>query len=368
MKLKTGYVLAFTILMIMETMTMEGTNAQTTTKLKIRPMMDSVGFATHSWQMDSILARIDKEYGSKIQSIYSEKSIDESEPWKLAICPHDDYAYASYMYPAVLRPVKAKTIFLFGVAHKARLLNLEDKLVFGNYDAWKLPYGKVNVSSMRDKIIEQLPAESYVVSDSMMKIEHSLEAILPFLQKQNPETEIIPILVPYMSYKKMQNHAAILASAIEEVTQGMQWGQDFAFIISSDAVHYGEKGWGGNNFAFMGTGEDGYLKAVDHEMEIMKTLAEMTNTSVKRFMDYTLDPENYKKYKWTWCGRYSIPLGLLTALELQKKTPINKLKGTIIDYATSIDHQPLKVDHLEMGNTAPANIHHWVGYPGIGYR
>jgi hypothetical protein len=44
------------------------------------------------------------------------------------------------------------------------------------------------------------------------------------------------------------------------------------------------------------------------------------------------------------------------------------LKGIPLGYSTSIDKEPLKVKDLGMGITAPASIHHWVGYPAIGYR
>ena len=72
-------------------------------------------------------------------------------------------------------------------------------------------------------------------------------------------------------------------------------------------------------------------------------------------------------YKWTWCGRYSVPMGLITSYYLTKKFNIN-LSGLLLGYATSIDHQTLPVDDLVMGTTAPANIHHWVGYAAIAYK
>lgn len=55
----------------------------------IRPLIDTVGFAQYSWQMDSLMARI-KRQGWKET---------DGEPWKLGICPHDDYTYVGKLYP-----------------------------------------------------------------------------------------------------------------------------------------------------------------------------------------------------------------------------------------------------------------------------
>ena len=84
-------------------------------------------------------------------------------------------------------------------------------------------------------------------------------------------------------------------------------------------------------------------------------------------MGYTIDDNNFKDYKWTWRGRYSVPFGLLTSFYLQKLFDI-KLTGTLVGYATSLDHPHIPVSDIGMGVTAPANIRHWVGYPAIGYK
>jgi hypothetical protein len=159
----------------------------------------------------------------------------------------------------------------------------------------------------------------------------------------------------------------------------LEWGRDIAFAISPDAVHYGDEGWGGKNFALYGADSIGYVNAVTHDLEIIDNclLGELTPGRIKKFTDYTVRDDDYKSYKWTWCGRYSIPFGLLTSYYLNVlqenggKTDNNALQpliGTEIGYATSIDHEPLFVDDLLMGVTAPAYIRHWVGYAAVGYK
>lgn len=327
----------------------------------VRPLADTVGFAHLDWQMDSIMARLSRQPAAFHY---------EGVP-KVIICPHDDYTYVGSLYPAALQNIKAGTIILFGVAHKAKQMNLENQVVFDSYDHWKGPYGPVKVSGLREEIIEQLPHDVFQVNDSMQRMEHSVEAIVPFLQLYNRKVQIVSILVPYMSFSRMQEIAAPLSEAIKRATidKGMVWGKDFAIVISTDAVHYGDEGWGDRNYAFMGADSIGYSHALEHEREIMDTLAgDLEPVKVARFCDFTVQDTNYREYKWTWCGRYSVPLGLLTAIDLRAATSRQPLTGTIIGYSNSISKAPIKVDDLQMGITAPANMHHWVGYAAIGYR
>ncbi|HOW26802.1 MAG TPA: AmmeMemoRadiSam system protein B [Bacteroidales bacterium] len=366
-ELKNRYLL-YTFLMIMAADFSKPASSQ---ELKIRQPVDTVGFAHLDWQMDSIMARI-------IRLGYDEKDgIDEgvcllsSRLIRSVICPHDDYSYIGKMYPAVLSCMKTKTIVLFGVAHKAKQFGLENVLVFDSYDSWQGPYGPVKISSAREELMQELPRDLFQVNDSLQTTEHSLEALIPFLQYFNKEVEIVPILVPYMSFERMDKISQALAEAIDNVNKqhGWQWGSTIGIVISSDAVHYGDEDWGGSNYAFYGTDSSGYQKAVAHEWEIIRSITgELDPVNVGRFVDYTVQENDYRAYKWTWCGRYSIPMGLLTSYYLSQQPGQEPLFGIPAGYQTSIDHDPLKVDDLRMGVTAPATMRHWVGYAGIVYK
>lgn len=334
-------------------------NTKNSKSEKIRSVVDTVGFASYGWQMDSIIHRIN----------YSENT---DETWRLVIAPHDDYAYVGNLYPKVLNGIKAKTIILFGVAHKAKNYNLENKIVFDSFDAWKALYGNVKVSELRNTIISKLSDSLFVIHDEMQSVEHSIEAIIPFLQYQNRDIEIIPILVPYMLYDNMKKISMSLSNVISEIMKekNIQWGKDIAIVITTDAVHYGDEDWGDKNYAPFGTDSIGLANARNHEMEIISNclLDEVNTDKIQQFVKYTVSESDYKEYKWTWCGRYSIPFGLLTAYNLDKQINGGGLKGSFIGYSNSIDHPILKVDDLQMGTTAPANNRHWVGYAAVGYQ
>ncbi len=325
---------------------------------KVRSVVDSVGFAKYDWQMDSIIDRL----------VYEETN----KTWRVAISPHDDYAYVGDLYPKVLNGIKAKTVILFGVAHKARNFNLENKIILESYDAWKAPYGNVKVSDLRNDLIELLPDSLYTIHDEMHSIEHSLEALIPFLQYNKSDLEIVPILVPYMPVGKMQQIAESLASGLSNIMEerNLNWGKDIAILISTDAVHYGDEDWGDKNYAPYGTDSLGLKQARDHEIEIINNclLGEISPEKIERFTSYTVQESDYKEYKWTWCGRYSVPLGLLTSYYLHQMLSEELLIGTFVGYSNSIDHTVLEVEDLKMGITAPANNHHWVGYAAVVYE
>lgn len=344
------------------------TDIQESHEILVRHAVDSIGFAIHDWQMDSIIARIKNLQADSLKEFYN----SGKPPWKVCIVPHDDYSYVGYQYLNILSGIKAKTLIMFGVAHKARNYGLEDKIIFDRYDYWQGAYGQTRVSDFRNKIMDQLDESLYQVHDSMQMVEHSLEALLPFLQYFNPEIEIVPILVPYMSYNRMKEIAKPLANSISYLLEenDLILGKDVAIVITTDAVHYGDESWGGKNYAPYGTDEKGTSNAVNYEYEIIRNCltGEMSLNGIKKFTEYTVQEEDHREYKWTWCGRYSVPFGLMTSLSLTELIGEVPLQGRLIGYSNSIDHARIKVEDLGMGTTAPAYNRHWVGYASIGYK
>jgi MEMO1 family protein len=333
---------------------------------KIRTWTDTIGFSHTARQTDSILARIERVQKRQISA-----PATLPRTWKTVICPHDDYTYAGYLYPVALSDVKAKTVIIFGVAHKAKLLKLENKIVFDSFDAWRAPYGNIKIPALREEIMGALPNEMYVVNDSMQKIEHSVEAIIPFLQYYNPKVQIISILVPYMSFARMDSLSRTLAKTIQKtlIKNKLDWGKDVAIVISNDAVHYGDTDWGGRNFARYGADSVGYKAAVEFERSLISSTLEgdLSPGKIKEFNANTVSDKDFHEYKWTWCGRYSVPFGLLTSYYLNQSSK-QPLRGKLFGYSTSIHNKHIPVSDLGMGITAPANIRHWVGYAVVKFK
>jgi AmmeMemoRadiSam system protein B len=325
----------------------------------IRHVHDTIGFAKYAWQMESIYSRLgiaDKE--NDLQ-------------WKAAISPHDDYKYAGRLYYESLKGINANTVILVGVAHRARNYNLQDKIIFGSYTHWESPYGDLKVSDLNNEIMNNLKKDTYVVHDSMQNLEHSLEAIVPFLHKKNPELEIIPILVPYINYETIDAISTQLSKAVLKVLKkhNINYGEDVAIVISNDAVHYGNEEWSGDLAPF-GIDNEGTEKAREMDLEIINNCLtnEITEAKIKRFTEYTVQQNDYKEYKWVWCGRYSVPFGLDFANKLNILTNNKPLTGTFMHYQSSIDHELIDVEDLGMGTTAIATQRHWVAYASLKYE
>jgi AmmeMemoRadiSam system protein B len=323
-----------------------------------RHLVDTVGFAQYAWQMDSIMARLGRRGWGKKDGL----------PWKLVICPHDDYTYVGKLYPELLQNVKAKNLIMIGVAHKAARMGIADSLVFSTFQCWKGPWKDVPVSPVNVELFGLLKGRFAIVSDTLQKVEHSLEAMVPFLQYFNRDISIIPILVPAMSPDRMRECGKALADAIKQVSirHKWKWGSDFAIVSTTDAVHYGNQDWGGSDMAFFGCDTAGNRKALRHEYEIIQKclIGNVMQDNFRLFSAYTLKSENYKEYKWTWCGRYSVPVALYTSYYLNNSKPIT---GELVGYSTSITSEHLPVDDIRMGRTAIATDCHWVGYAAVGY-
>jgi AmmeMemoRadiSam system protein B len=342
------------------------------TVIRLRKLVDTIGYAFNKEQLETILQRIDRDQEDRLAAVRKKYDISGADAWRLAIAPHDDYSYAGFMYPLVLKNVQAKTIIIFGVAHKAKQLQLENQLIFDSYTHWKGPYGNIKVSSMREEIMKELPKDMYTVNDSMQSIEHSVEAEIPFLQYYNRDVQIISILVPPMSYARMTEISQSLGKALAKVLKkrDIEWGVEMSLLISTDAVHYGDEGWGGQDYSFFGTDSIGYNQAITKEHGIMHDFltGDLVKEKIRKFTLTTVQENDFRIYKWTWCGRYSVPFGMLTALALQQEQGAPPLNGMGLDYCTSIDHSPIQVDDIGMGVTAKASLKHWVGYTGVVFR
>lgn len=338
-----------------------------------RGQMDTVGFVTTADQMDNVFAQCEDLAAARRTLLQDKLGWDKNTVAIAGVCPHDDYYYAGRLYSLLLPYVRAKTVVVFGVFHKARVFDCRDKLVFDAYDTWRGPYGPVRVSPLRDEIIARLTPEDYVVDNDMQMAEHSVEAIVPFLQAYNKDVEIVSILVPYMRWETMDRLAAELSRVLESIIKEKGWrlGKDVCFVSSADAIHYGDSGWGGENFATMGTGAHGYQRSEQRDIEIAERYlcGPVERATLEKFLYFCVDREDVTRYRITWCGRFSVPFGLNVASRLTETLESRGLEGTLLDYGTSVSEASLDLEGLGgLGTTAPNNLHHFVGYAAIGYK
>jgi AmmeMemoRadiSam system protein B len=329
---------------------------------EVRGQQDIVGFASQAAQMAKVWE------WSALPPL-PEAFAPKPGPGVLgAICPHDDYLFAGRVYRQVLPLVTARTVILVGVFHKYRRFGAKDALVFDAYRAWRSPDGEIPVSGLRQDLLAQLPAVDVLQDAAMQDSEHSVEAIAYWLKHQNAGVEIVPILVPAASWPRFQTLADHLGKALAGSMRKRGWvlGRDVAIVISSDGIHYG------TDFAYTPYGEggvDAYQKAVDRDRALLNgpLAGAVSREKAEAFYSTVVDPANPDTYRMPWCGRFSIPFGLMllgeTARNLGMPAPI----GSAVAFGTSISFPELPVKPLGLGATAPANLYHFVSYPGVVY-
>jgi len=339
---------------------------------ELRGLKDTVGFAISAPQMDLTVELSNKEEADRIKENAEKMGLKEGSYFIAGISPHDDYIYAGPVYIHLYPYIKAKRVVIFGVSHYARRWKVENTLIFDSFKYWRGPYGKVKVSGLRDEIISKLPSTDYIVSSPMQAEEHSVEALVPWLQYFNRDVEIVSIMVPYMRWSKLDSLSKDLAKALAEIIKEHKWkpGVDIAFLMSNDCSHYGDQGWGVRNYAPFGVDCEGLKRATERDIKIAKeTLCgKLSADKIHRFYSSVIDEKDYHQYRVTWCGRFAVPFGANTLTYLMRELGRAPLRGTFLRYGESVELGELDLRDAGLGVTAPANLHHWVAYISIGYR
>ncbi len=285
-----------------------------------------------------------------------------------AVCPHDDFLYAGRAYRQVLPLVTARTVVLVGVFHKYRAFGAHDLVLFDDYRAWRALDGEVPVSSLREEVLSRLPAADYARDRAAHDREHSLEPLVYFLRHVRADLEIVPIIVPASPFARLEELALHTGQALATVMRerGLRLGADIAIVISSDAVHYGV------DFGYTPHGEGGvesYVKACarDREMLTGPLTGALSTAKAREFSAACVAPDDPNVYRLTWCGRFSIPFGMLLLAETARALGLPPPVGRAISYSTSVGQPELPLRNIGLGETAPANLYHFVGYPAAAF-
>jgi len=337
----------------------------------VRGQLDTVGYVSTATQAEDLLrALAELERGASQEA--GERSEAGDGVWIGGICPHDDHLYSARTSMRLIEGLQAPRVILIGVFHKARLWHERDRLVFESFTAWHGPWGPVRVDGLREELLARLDADSFVVSNAMHEREHSLEGLVPLLQHGQRDVSIVPILVPYIDWTRIEELAGELSAALHEVMQehGWQLGRDVAIVVSNDAVHYGPD----FDHAPFGTSVEGYAAAVARDRALIRDHleGEIRAGSLQTLQNELVDAEDVTSYRIPWCGRFSVPFGL----ELLRRTALLEGRpapaGTLLRYSTSLSEPEPPVAAATraagLGTTAPSNLHHWVGFFALGIR
>ncbi len=337
----------------------------------VRGQLDTTGFVVTARQADDVLTQALQAEKTGLESDRTRLHLAPGEGVAAVVCPHDDHLYAARVYVHATELVHAPRVIMIGVFHKALLWNLSDKLVFDRFEAWHGPWGPVRVDSLRNQLLGAMPAGDVVVDDTMHCREHSLEAIVPFLEHGNHEITIVPILVPYMGWPRMGELADHLSAALAQIMKRKRWrlGRDVAVVISTDLVHYGPD----FDHAPFGTDVAAYEQAVARDRRLIHDHLEgpVESRRLESLFETLVDPADPHVYRIPWCGRFSVPFGLELVRRTAERLRLPMPVGHLLRYGTSISEPELPVSKATrdagLGYTAPSNLYHWVGYGAVAY-
>ena len=340
--LRSAFLLAITLL----------TAAGMTRAQGTRGIRDSVGFCWDARQMSRFVRFLD--------------SLDARTPRHpspiAAISPHDDYLYAGRVYHPLFRDLRTREVVIFGVTHGTVRRAIGDPrniLLLEDHGSWTGPYGPVSCSPLREWILQRMDESMVRIDRRAHQLEHSIEALIPFLQHHNRDIRITPIMVTAASFDSLNLLATRLAAVIADYisANNLQPGADISFLISCDANHYGRdfgnSPWGEHQAAHaMGTRED--LNIIDECMTGILDTERLRSLATRLSAAY-------------WCGRYSVPFGLLTVTNLFSALELGDCAGTLYRYSDTCSEGVLPIHDTGMGTTAPFSFQHWVGFFSAGF-
>jgi hypothetical protein len=174
-------------------------------------------------------------------------------------------------------------------------------------------------------------------------------------------------MVTAMPFDTMQIIAEGLSSAIAGYMRENKLtpGREIAFLISSDANHYGKDF---NNAPF-GEDESAHLKGTSLDTSIANTclVGPLTETKIRELTTKLWGKTYVDSTNTVWCGRFSVPFGLLATEKTLEKAAGQKLTGKILRYSDTYTEGVLPLTQTGMGVTAVFSLKHWVGFLSAAY-
>lgn len=226
----------------------------------------------------------------------------KGEPVRALISPHAGHRFAGRMQGRVFRTVmgrKFDRVFILGVPHRARVRGVS----IPDFTHYETPLGRIPVDrEVADRLLAA--GKPFYSEPGAHDTEHSVEILLPFLQRAVKDLVIVPMLVGVSA-----DDANLVARALAGVV-----GENDLVVASSDDCHYGE------NYDYRPFPKDGHVE---------ENLKKLDMGAVDRIL--ALDLEGYSRYRdrtrITTCGFSSICV-LLSLLP-------GDAKGTMTGYETS---------------------------------
>jgi hypothetical protein len=146
----------------------------------------------------------------------------------LAMVPHAGYVYSGAVCGKTLGAANlASTVLLLGPNHTGR----GERFALWPDGAWNIPGGSVPVDAGLAEAL--LAADPAVKPDTSAHMgEHSIEVVLPFLYRLNPELTIVPVCISAPTLESLERVGTAVGGALKD------FGAPVSIVVSSDMSHY----------------------------------------------------------------------------------------------------------------------------------
>lgn len=326
----------------------------------VRPVRDDVGFC---WDMETMKRLV-------LYLQLNETDIVNPEGLVAGISPHDDYLYAGRVYFPLFRAIRCREVVVFGVTHATVRQAINDPqgvLLLDDFSHWRGLNGDIPVSPLRDYIVSRSDTAMIRVNRRAHELEHSVEALLPFLHYFNPDIKLTAIMVTAMPLARMEEVSDHLADLVcRYISENdLQPGQDIFFLMSSDANHYGHD----FNNAPYGDDAKGHAMATAEDLGLARSYltGTMDGEKITGLVGELWGNRFDQTGNFLWCGRYSIPFGLMSIGKVMQLINDRPIRGTMIHYSDSYTEGVIPLKRSGMGITAPFSLKHWVGFFSAAY-
>jgi AmmeMemoRadiSam system protein B len=143
----------------------------------------------------------------------------------LLIVPHAGYVYSGDVAGAAFGSASdVDRVILVGVSHNHAFTDVRLSAV----ESWQTPLGNVMLNrSIISRLLDRYPI--FRIDEAVHRREHGLEVQLPFLQRQLPDSTIVPILLSHLAPDGLEQFVEAVLTLLERRT---------LLVISSDLSHY----------------------------------------------------------------------------------------------------------------------------------
>ncbi|MEA3543884.1 MAG: AmmeMemoRadiSam system protein B [Thermodesulfobacteriota bacterium] len=152
----------------------------------------------------------------------------EARKVKGLIVPHAGYVYSGAVAGEVFGLASIpKQVVLIGPNHHG----VGDSIAVSGADSWETPLGNIPIATtLRDQLVAGITP--LTIDDQAHKFEHSLEVMLPFLLRRQPELQIVPISLGRLSLADCLQLGSSLAEELKH------WKNEALLLASTDMNHF----------------------------------------------------------------------------------------------------------------------------------